>query len=107
MTAFSSHLGERDWLLVELVPPRLDPGEVEDFIDQAQQVHARIVNVAGVIPVRGHAVRTENFSLHYLGETEDGIEGGAQLMAHLGEEARFGDVSGLRAPPRLVRNRFG
>ena len=50
--------------------------------------------------------RAEQLALHHLGEAEDGVERRAQLVAHGGEEARLGDVGGLRAPARLVGDRF-
>ena len=67
---------------------------------------AGIVDVAGIILVGGHAVRAEDLGLHHLGESEDGVERRAQLVAHLREEARLGDVGRFRAAARLVGDRL-
>ena len=48
----------------------------------------------------------EHLRLHHLGEAENGIERRAQFMAHLGEEARLGDIGGFRAHARLVGDGF-
>ena len=50
-------------------------------------MYAGIMDVAGIILVHRHAVRSENLAFHHFGEAEDGVERRAQLMAHLGEEA--------------------
>ena len=52
-------------------------------------------------------MRPENLALHHLGEAEDGVERRPQLMAHLREEARLGDVGGFGAAARLVGNGLG
>ena len=93
-------------LLVELVAAGLDARQIEDFVDQAEQVHAGTVDVAGIFLVRRHRVGAENLALHHFGEAEDGVEWRAQLVAHLGEEARLGDIGGFGAPARLVGNRL-
>ena len=106
MMAILDDAVERDRFLVELVAPGLDARQIEDLVDQVQQVHAGIMDVAGIVPVRRHAVRPENFRLHHLGETQNGVERRAQLVAHLGEEARFGDIGGLGAAAGFVGDRF-
>ncbi len=44
----------------------------------------------------------EHLVLHHLREAQDGVERRAQLVAHGGEEAGFGEVGLLGAPARLV-----
>ena len=97
---------ERDRFLVELVAPGLDARQVEDFVDEIEKMHAGIVDIGGIILVHRHAVRPENFAFHHFGEAENGVERRAQLVAHLGEEARFRDVGGLGAAPCFVGNRL-
>ena len=89
-------LHQRHRFLVELVASGLDARQIEDLVDQVQQVNAGVVNVGRIFLVDRHGVRAENFALHHLGEAEDGVERRAQLVAHLREEARLGDVGGLR-----------
>ncbi len=41
---------------------------------------------------------------HHIGEAKDGVQGGAQFMAHVGEEHTLGAVGGLGrflCPPQL------
>ena len=106
VAAFADHVHQRDRLLVELVAAGLDAGKVENLVDQAEQVHSGVVDVAGILLVGRHVVRAENLALHDLGEAEDGIERRAQLVAHLGEKTRLRDVGGFGAAPRLVGDRL-
>ena len=68
MMAILDDAVERDRFLVELVAPGLDARQVEDLVDEVQKVHAGIMDVAGIILVRRHAVRPENFRLHHFGK---------------------------------------
>jgi hypothetical protein len=86
VSTFPYDVGEQHGFLVELVPPRLDAGEIEDLIDQPEEMHARIMDVGGVVLVGGHLMRSEDLAFHHLGKAEDGIERGSQLMAHLREK---------------------
>ena len=47
--------------------------------------------------------RRRRTRLHQLGEAEDGIERGAQLMAHAGQEIRFGEVGFFRHGPGTLQ----
>ena len=87
------HCGERDRLLLQFVPPRFDPRQIENFVDEHQEVLAAGVNVAGIFLVGRHRVRAEQFALHHFGEAEDGVERGAQLMAHRRQKARLGQLA--------------
>ena len=83
-----------------------DARQIEDLVDEVQEMHTGIMNVAGIVLVHRHGVHAENLALHHLGEAEDGIERRAQLVAHLCQEARLGDVGGFRAAARLVGDRL-
>ena len=98
---------ERHGFLVELVAAGLDARQIEDLVDQAEQMHAGIVDVGGSIPYRPAPHGAEYFGLHHFGKAEDGIERRAQLVTHLRQETRFGDVGGFRAAACLVGNRLG
>ncbi|MOA39809.1 hypothetical protein D3C78_1616170 [compost metagenome] len=62
----------------------LDLGHVEDVVDQAEQVLARLVDVGGVTLVATVAQGAEHLAGHDLGEAVDGVQRGAQLVAHIG-----------------------
>jgi hypothetical protein len=106
VVAVLDHARERYRLLVELIAAGLDAREVEDLVDEVEQMHAGIMDVGGIVLVGRHRMRPEDLALHHLGEAEDGVERRAQLMAHLCEKARLGDVGGLGAAARLVGDRF-
>ena len=117
------HVHKRDCFLVQLVAPRFDPGKVENFIDDIEQVLARAVNVVDVFAVGVVADRAEDLRFHHFGKAEDGIERRAQFMAHVREEPRLrpggggqrgvrlrelrGAGGGPRALPRYQPQRYG
>ena len=71
---------ERDVLQHQLAG--LDLREVEDLVDDPQQAFGGLVDGAQVVLLaRGHLAL-----LQQVGETEDAIERGADLVAHVGEE---------------------
>ena len=107
MMAILHHVDERDRFLVQFVAAGLDARQIEDFVDQAEQMLAGIVDVVGIVLVGRHRMRSENLVLHHFGEAENGVERRAQFVAHLREEARLGDVGGLGAVARFVGNGLG
>jgi hypothetical protein len=83
--------GQRERFEVKLHSPRLDLRQVEDVVDQGKQV-------AGGAQ---HPIERLDFVLaleiagvlhQHLGNADDGVERRAQLVRHVGEEARFGSV---------------
>ncbi len=103
--AVLGNVGQADRLFVQIVAARLDAREIENFVDDAKQVVAARVDIAGVFPVGLAADRTEQLLFHDLREAHDGIERSSELMAHRCEKARFCFVGGFRAPACLIRNR--
>ena len=97
-------IDERHGLFVELVLAGLDAAEVEELVDEVEQVLAGGVDVARVLLVLRHGVRTEQLGLQHLGEADDRVERRAQLVAHRREELRFCDVGLLGVTPGLVRH---
>ena len=71
-------------------------GQIENVIDDCQQVPARCLNAADVV---GHA-RCRVDMCRQMAHADDGIEWGANFVAHVGEKfgfgatGRFGQVSG-------------
>ena len=74
--------------------PGLDLGEVKDVVDQLQQMAAAVEDVVGVLELPGIQV-AEHPVAEDFGEAEDGVERGAQLVAHVGQEQALGAVGRL------------
>ena len=55
------------------------------------------MDIIGIILVGRNHVRSEQFAFHDFGKAENGIERRAQLMAHRGKEAGFGEICCLGA----------
>ncbi len=71
---------------------RFDAGEVEHLVDELQQVAPPRQDVAHALRL----VAAELVHAQELGEAEDAVERGAQLVAHAGEELALGLVRPLR-----------
>ena len=71
---------------IELHPPGLDLGEVEDVVDQREQVAAGAEHA-----VERLEVLLERLGVlpQHLGDADDGVERRAQLVAHVGQELRL------------------
>jgi hypothetical protein len=65
--------------------PGLDLGEVEDVVDDAEQGVAGGVDAAGEPALGGVQVGGHE----QVGESEDAVHGGADLVAHGGQEFAF------------------
>ena len=82
----AEQVSQRELHLFEAEMPRFDLREIEDVVDDAQQVLARFDDadelVAGLQP--------DAVPLPELGEPEDGVERGADLVAHVGDELAAG-----------------
>ena len=63
-------------------------GEIENFIDQMQQVDARAVNRAGVFEILV-GERAAFVLAQHLGQHQEAVQRGAQLVGHVGQEFRF------------------
>ena len=79
-------------ILAELDLAGLDPGDIEDIVDKPQEVRAAVVNVANIFAVFGVAEGAVNLLLHDFGESDDGVERRAQLVAHGGQELGLGAI---------------
>ncbi|MEZ5263509.1 MAG: hypothetical protein R2755_17480 [Acidimicrobiales bacterium] len=75
---------------------RLDPGDVEDLVDQVEQVAAGPDDVLGGLLLVGG----ERLELQQLPEAQDGVERGAQLVAHPPEEVA---LQAVELPQTFVR----
>ena len=85
---------------VELELAGFDLREVEHLVDEAEKVGAGAMHAAQRL---GRLVRAETRRIgdHHLGQTDDGVEGRAQFMAHAGDELRLVLTRQLELPPFL------
>src|SRR5690242_4241425 len=87
MVAVLNNTDQRNGFLVKFVSSGFDPRQVENFIDQPEQMHTRVVNVGGILFVCRDRVRAEYFCFHNLRKTKNSIERCAQFVAHLSEKS--------------------
>ena len=95
--------GEVSRLQLQLA--RLDLGEVEQVVDQAQQAVGRRLDRPQALPL----VVGQRGVEHQFGHAEDGVHGGADLVADLGQELVLGTAGRLRrlhGPPQLAFQPF-
>ncbi len=81
-----------------------DLGEIQHVIDETEEMFGRIVNHGdAVLMGRGEmGVATEN-----LGEAQNAVEGGAQLVTHTGEELTFRAIGGIGGVARFIEGESG
>ena len=79
-------------LLAEIELAGLDLRHVENAVDEFEQMAARFVDQAGIFQIARRTDGPEHLVRHHFGEADDGVQGRAQLVAHIGEEARLGLV---------------
>ena len=76
----------------------LDAGKIQDITENAQQELAGRTDLVH----HGSRMRRQRLTLEDLGESQDRIEGGANFMTHIGEEAVLGLVRTFgHVPSRL------
>src|SRR5205814_4959704 len=96
------HIGNAGVLKVELDAPSLDLRHVENVADDVEQELPAVEDVTRIFDIFFRPDRPEHLVLHDLAETDDGVERGPELMAHIGEKLRFrpagGFSPGLLAP---------
>ena len=92
--AFEHDFGQRRRFSRKRQLAGLDLREIQNLVDQLEQIPARVENLvdAGRLGRRGR----RGIGIDQLGETEDGVERGAELMAHAGKEIRFREVGFFR-----------
>ena len=77
--------------MVDGEPIGLDPGQVEDVVDQEEERLGARLGDLDVAPL----VVVEPGAREQVGHAHDGVEGAAELVAHRGEEAVLGPVGGV------------
>ena len=94
--------GERDALQVHL--PGLDLGQVEDVAEEVEEVLARAPDVPEVLELTLVEL-AEHLVEQHLGEPDDRVERGAQLVRHAGEELRLVAADHLQLGRPAARGR--
>ena len=90
METVSSARPERRLLRVEAAG--VDLGVVEHVVDDDEQVMAALFDQIEILPL----LRIEGAGLQQMGEADDRVHRGADLVAHRGKEPAFGLVGRLR-----------
>ena len=85
------HLGQGEGLAVDADLPGLGLGEIQDVVDDTQQCLARFANVLHHHGLAGG----QRLPVQQLGQSEDGVHGRADFVAHVGEKFALGPGGGL------------
>src|SRR5438093_362998 len=80
----------------------LDPRDVEDLVDEGQEVSPSLGDLLDALAIR----RPFDLELQELGESENRVERGPELVAHPGEELALGPIRaiGVRLRPLPLRD---
>ena len=73
----------------------IDLRQVVHIGDELEQMSAGTVDIPDVAALLG-GERTAEIAVEEFGESDDGVELGAQLVAHGRQELRFGAIAGIR-----------
>ena len=95
-----------DLFLLQLQPAALGLRHFEDVGDDAEKMLAAVDDVRRIAEVAFVFHRAEHLVLHHFGEADDGVQGRAQLMAHVGEELAFRAAGLFRQIPRRPERLF-
>ena len=95
---------QREQRGLELHPPRLDLGQVEDLVDQLEQVLPGVADVADVLLLALVELAEHPLQQH-VAEPDDGVQRRPQLVRHRGQE--LGLVPARRSPARARSGRSG
>ena len=85
--------GEGELLIFQHKPAGLDAGHIQNIIDEVQKMLGRGVNL---LQIGFGLFRRFGIVEGNVVQPDDGIHGGADFMAHVGEEGRLGPVGLLR-----------
>ncbi|MNE27925.1 hypothetical protein D3C80_1213490 [compost metagenome] len=91
----SRHQQGIDALHVQSQTPALDVGQVQHLVDQGQQPGAGGADLLqGLMLAMGQGL-VRLVQAHQVGKTDDGVQRGAQFVAHAGQELGLGPVRRL------------
>ena len=95
---FFDEAGKRERNVIKAGQARVEPGEIEDLIDEVHKHTARGVDGAGVTQLLFGQFRADEHRSH----TDDAIERGADLPADIGQELGPGAATLLPFACRVV-----
>ena len=93
-------LRQAEILLGKAYSPALDPGHIQHFIDQSQQMTTRLCDLAKALD---HPVLTLDIRTRNGGQANDCIHRCTDIMGHIGEEFRLGAACVFRRPVRILQ----
>src|SRR5579862_1314281 len=93
--AIAQQVAQVERLGIEVLLARLAARDLQHRIDDVEQMASAARDVGGVFAVARVAVRAEELARDDLREADDGVQRRAQLVTHIGEEARLGGARGL------------
>jgi hypothetical protein len=74
----------------------LDLGHIQQVVDQGEKMRARGMDVLGIVAIALRTDRPEAFLGDDFRKTQNGVQGRAQFVAHIGQEGGLGGVGGFR-----------
>ena len=97
-------LRQAEILLGKAYSPALDSGHIQHFIDQSQQMTARLCDLAKALD---HPVLTLDIRTRNGGQANDCIHRCTDIMGHIGEKFRLGAACVFRRPVRILQCLMG
>jgi hypothetical protein len=97
----AQHGAQREIGRVQFQAAGVDLGEVQEVVDDPEEGVRRRLDRRQVLPLLGRQLGVQR----QLGHAEDGVHGGADLVADVGQELVLGTVGRLRrllGPPQLL-----
>jgi len=104
--AFADQILCRDLLAIELELAGFRLGEIENVVDQCQEMAACAMDVMGIVAIAAIAQGAEHFPTQHFREADNGVERGAQLVAHQSEKIALGVAGLMRCGQGLTQFQF-
>lgn len=79
-------LAHVEHFFLQCVVITLNPRKIEDIVYERKQTQAAAIDDSEIFPVSFILDPSERLPLHDLGKPNDGVQGGSQLVAHIGQE---------------------
>src|SRR5690606_6905937 len=94
---FADECRQIDLFLLHFLPPRLDPREGQDLLDDLEQVPRSHRDAVQLLPLP-FVERTGDLRVQEVRVADDGVQRGPQLVAHRREELALRQIRFLRLP---------
>ncbi|OIQ89154.1 hypothetical protein GALL_289750 [mine drainage metagenome] len=95
------HAAQIENLAQQMQPPRFDLGHFQHIIDQGQKMAAAAVDDIQFLALSGPQI---GIAAQQRRKPQDGVQGGAQFVAHIGQENTFrlaGGLGGIAGQPQF------